>query len=53
MRLLVYPIIYDMFFHIPGGERWISEPSTVGVDSHFFVGPKMVSCKPVSLGFDM
>ena len=30
LRLVVYPIIYRVFY-IPGGDRRISEPSTVGL----------------------
>ena len=29
LRLVVYPIIYDGFLSIPGGDRQISEPSAV------------------------
>ena len=31
LRLVVYPIIYKVLY-IPGGDRRISEPSTVGLD---------------------
>ena len=34
LRLVVYPIIYKVLY-IPGGDRRISEPSTVGIFPHF------------------
>ena len=34
--LVVYPIIYDTFFYMPGGDGRIYEPSTVSMS--IFVG---------------
>ena len=31
LMLVVYPIIYDVFFYMPGGDGRISEPSTVSM----------------------
>ena len=36
LRLVVYPIIYNIFFYIPGGDRRISELSTVSVSVYLF-----------------
>ena len=51
LRLVVYPIIYiyctEFFFYIPGGDRRVSEPSTVSVLFHQRFEPRMIQrCLP-------